>query len=310
MRRRARRRRSRMRARAGRRHGEVRRREAERRRRAGRPRRRRPRPRAGGRGAAPRRDVSLAQELPDRGWTRRRGRAAPAAPRNRAARAGRGRRAAGAEAEPLAREDDPRAERAQHVARERVRLEARELRRELDHEDVFRPRRGEELEPAPDHGQKLDLVAENGARVRVEGDHRRPEPRSAAAASTARWPRCTPSKVPIATARSAVGASSGARTTVTRPPSPGGPRRPRPGRRPRARRSYERDRAWSVLGTGRPLRTSAASLASRSRRGRCSTAASGGSSATSSASWTRNGPTAVRRSAVQCPPSASAIART
>ncbi len=153
---------------------------------------------------------------------------------------------------------------------------------------------------------------------------------SRARAITRRWPRCTPSKLPI--------------TTTLRPRSAGTSpvslqicterrlstrlrrRRQRPGpdrraartargtRRPASNNAVRPARSRS---SARPTRTSAAWSSARSAEANAARAASAiGSSAKSSARSSRvratarsYGPTAVRRSAVRCPPTPSAAPR-
>ena len=64
------------------------------------------------------------------------------------------------------------------------------------------PRLGEQLEPPLERRDQLDAVPEHDARMRVERDHGRLEARvDRRARAPTRWPRWTPSNVPIATAR-------------------------------------------------------------------------------------------------------------
>ena len=216
-----------------------------------------------------------------------------------------------AEAEPLPRHHDLRAERPQDEVDELLRALARELGRELDDEHLVGLELLQQLERAARPARAAaprSRARGAGAGANVTTHERRPVAR--AASTTARWPRCTPSNVPIATARAAGSASAGERSTVTRSPSRAGrhrpPRTPRPGacrrRRARPARLPPPEPAVRTRRPARPPRPGRCAAGGRRRR-----AAAG--SSPSSASSTRNGPTAVRRSATQCPPSASAIDR-
>src|SRR4051794_2366276 len=80
------------------------------------------------------------------------------------------------EAEPFAGHDDARPDRAQEGLGEVARLEAGQLGRELDDERLLDTGVREQLEPALERRQKLDLVAaDDTARMRVERDDGRDE---------------------------------------------------------------------------------------------------------------------------------------
>ena len=103
-------------------------------------------------------------------------RAARRARRSRGRAAARGRRPAAAEAEVRAGDDDLRPDRPQDPLRELLRLELGELEVEVDDERLLDPGLAEQLEPALERRQQLDVVAERDARMRVEGDDRRRRP--------------------------------------------------------------------------------------------------------------------------------------
>src|SRR5437773_557220 len=74
------------------------------------------------------------------------------------------------EAERLARGDELGADPREIRARELLRLEAGNLRRELDHQGLLDPEAGKQLEPPLEGRQQRHLVAEDLPRVRVERD--------------------------------------------------------------------------------------------------------------------------------------------
>jgi hypothetical protein len=81
------------------------------------------------------------------------------------------------EAEVPADEDDARPERAEHAGCELLRREQRELRGELDEQQVLDTDLPDQLAAALRGREQLHLVAEHEARVRVERDHRRSQAR-------------------------------------------------------------------------------------------------------------------------------------
>src|SRR5581483_11021913 len=186
-----------------------------------------------------------------------------------------------AEAERLAGHDELRADRGEVRAHELLRRERGDLRRELDHERLLDPELGEQLQAPLERGEQRDLVAEHLARVRVEGHRGRRRPRRHR--------------------RGHHGAVADVHA-VERPD--------RDGARP----------ALELLGATGDVHLPASSASTRSRTGAGTrSAASAGSRASASAtvsqrsgsaSSTPNGPTAVRRSVTQCPPSAAASERT
>ncbi len=85
--------------------------------------------------------------------------------------------AGAAETEVLAGDDHLGADRPQRTVDELLRLEPGGVGRELDDERVRHAELLEELEPALERGQELDLVPERDPRMRVERDDRRRRPR-------------------------------------------------------------------------------------------------------------------------------------
>ena len=189
------------------------------------------------------------------------------------------------EAEAVARGDDLGADRRAGTPRERLRLERRELVVNASTSTSSTPAACEQLEPPLDRREQLDPVAEHrrgcGSNVTTVGRER--PPRVDRGPNDRRWPRWTPSNVPIATARGAARAPRAAARRSRRVPAAG--------RRARARRRGPR------RGRARAPRPAAARAPPTRAAGLGST----------SASSTSNGPTSVRRSVVQWPPSASAI---
>ena len=126
-------------------------------------------------------------------------------------------RAPAPEAEVVADDDLARAQVArQHLAHERLGLDGRERARErLDDRDVD-ARRVEQLEPPLErHDQRRRPGGrEQAGGVGVEGQHgrrraRRRAARARASRSSAWCPRCTPSKLPMATASGAPARADG-----------------------------------------------------------------------------------------------------
>ena len=155
----------------------------------------------------------------------------------------------------------------------------------------------EQLQPPLERREQLDAVAEREPRMRVEGDDRRVSPVSTAAAITRWCPRWTPSNVPIATARAARSSSAGAA-------------RPSRQHRPVHRHELARADDAHALVHAPPALPDRRAPSSPTSRGQERERLRGRHDPRSSASATENGPTSVRRSVRQCPPSASAIART
>ena len=79
------------------------------------------------------------------------------------------------EAEVLSRDDDLRVDRPQHFVRELDRVEPGQIEREVDDERLVDAEVCEQLQPALERREQIDLVSEGGSRMRVEGDDRRPE---------------------------------------------------------------------------------------------------------------------------------------
>ena len=190
------------------------------------------------------------------------------------------------EAERLAGRHELGADRLEVGARELRRLERRHLGRERDDEHLLHAEGGQQLEPPLERREQRDLVPEHVARVRMEGDDGRPRPRLDGYAHDGLMADMD---------------------TVERPD--------------RDRTPLPPELLGAACDPHRPPGTTSSSAAStRSRTaGATRATASAGSRASASAteshpsgaaSSTVNGPTAVRRSVRQWPPSASAIART
>src|SRR5581483_298089 len=170
---------------------------------------------------------------------------------------------------------------------------------ERDDEHVRDTERLDQLQPAGERRQQLDAVAEDEARVPVEGDDRGNEPRLDRRLDDA----------PVA----AVDAVEG--TDRDRPPPPlellGPADDPHGSTVPSTATSSPPHRTRTRSATRRrPCRIAAASRASTSTAGRKASASAGGTIRSSSACATEKGPTSVRRRLRQWPPSTSAIART
>jgi hypothetical protein len=75
------------------------------------------------------------------------------------------------EAEALRGHDDAGPKGLEHGAHEFLGLQAGELGRELEHEQLVRPDVADQLDPPRERGDELDVVAEDPARMRVERDH-------------------------------------------------------------------------------------------------------------------------------------------
>ena len=130
-----------------------------------------------------------------------------------------------------------------------LRLERRDLGRELDDERLLDAERREQLEPPLERREQLDLVAEHLARMRVEGDDRRRAAR----------PRPRPGRPP--------GGRRGRRRTCRSRPRAAAararPGRARPSRRPTARGLARRSAARRATSLGR---ASSASTCARTLR--------------------------------------------
>ena len=198
------------------------------------------------------------------------------------------------EAEALPRDDDPRPERPRMRVDELLGLEARELRRELDDEDVVRAR-------APPSSSRrrsnvvrsCDLVAEHRARMGLERDDRRAQARrlrgvdhgavaAVHAVERADRDRALGGLGVLRRAEDVHAITVSGRTV--------------PAARPRhadeRSRVDERDGALERLGrsSGLPVRDERRLRGRELGRGRWATAASGGEDASSSASSTRERP--------------------
>ena len=110
-------------------------------------------------------------------------------------------RAASSEAEVRSGHDRLRPDRAKDLLGELLRLQARDVERELDDQGGLDSELFEQLEAAVEGGEQLDAVAERRPRVRVERDDGRLGSASSRASTILRCPRWTPSNVPSATAR-------------------------------------------------------------------------------------------------------------
>src|SRR6266545_1681099 len=80
------------------------------------------------------------------------------------------------EAETLRGHNDAGPKGLEHGAHELLGLQARELRGELEHEQLVRPAVADQLDAPRERADELDVIAEHPARMRVERDHRRTEP--------------------------------------------------------------------------------------------------------------------------------------
>src|SRR5579884_4205063 len=197
------------------------------------------------------------------------------------------------EAESGACRHDLRPDRQQVVAHERLRLELGHRGRERHDQDLVEPAAGQELDPPLKAREQGNRLPEDGARMRVEGDPGRHQPRVDRGAHHR----------PVAEVDAVEG------TDRHRPTPP-----TEVGRSPRDLHAAV-PAPWPFASASTPAATAAGTRRSASPGSRASAswtgsrlgaAAGGGGTASSTA----NGPTAVRRSARQCPPSAVAIART
>ena len=181
-------------------------------------------------------------------------------------------------------------ERKQVLARERLGVHRRDLRREADDEHVFGSCGGQQLEAPLERREQLDAVSEHRTWMRVERDDRRPRHR----------PRRPLDHRPVAEV-----------DTVERPDRdrPRLVARARPARARRSRRSLP-GRLLECEHAGSHRRGHTRSRCSSERRSSATDGGSSSTDSTSAASSTLNGPTVNRRSDVQWPPSACAIART
>ena len=162
------------------------------------------------------------------------------------------------------------------------------------------PSSAKQLQPPLERAEELDPVAEHPPRVRVEGDDGRREPgldrlrdhALMAAVDAVEDPERDRAVLALELGRRACDVQTGITTEPTATSRP----------------------SWIVRVSGaarlRPVRIASASPASTSTAGRKGSASAAGRIRWSSASSTENGPTSVRRSVLQWPPSASAIART
>jgi hypothetical protein len=164
------------------------------------------------------------------------------------------------------------ADAAQHPLGELLGRKRRELLVEAEHEHVLDSGALEQLEPPLQRGKGLDLSAEHGARMRIEGHDARPQP----------GPPCRVDHPQMA----AVDAVEG------------------PNRDGASRLGQLRRLAGDVHAPG------ARAAAKRSRTSTSGRSHSAANASDATASSTENGPTAVRRSVAQCPPSAIASDRT
>ena len=181
--------------------------------------------------------------------------------------------AASSETERFPRSDRLRSDPPQHPLGELLRRKRGQLLVERKDEDVLDFRVREQLEPALERGEKLDPSAEHGPGMRIERHDARPQP----------GPPCRVDHPEMP----AVDAVEG--------PDCGGT--------PRLRQS-----GGLPSDVHEPIPARAASTrasTSASARSRSAVNASG-----ATASPTKNGPTSVRRSVAQCPPSAIASDRT
>ena len=122
-----------------------------------------------------------------------------------------------AEAEVRPRDDHLDACRTQVALGELRRLEVHHLAREADDECLLDTELAEQPQAALERGQQLDPVPERESRVRIEGHRVTRRPVAIAACTTLRWPRWTPSKLPIATALGRRSSSAGVRAMLTEP---------------------------------------------------------------------------------------------
>src|SRR5581483_2597722 len=195
----------------------------------------------------------------------------------------------------LAGHDRLDTDRLEVVARELLRREPGDGGRELDDERLRDAARLEQLESPLERRQELDAVADHLAGVRVEREHRRAQPGLVERGQHGLMADVDPVE---RSDRSCAGQPFELRRRADDPHAPSG------------------------RGSSRPERPTpaspSASTAARTPSGTCATASAGsrasasegGISRSGSASSTSNGPTAVRRSVAQCPPSAAAIERT
>src|SRR5262249_46206796 len=161
----------------------------------------------------------------------------------------------------------------EHPLGELIRRERRQLLVEGEHEDVFDPGVGEELEPPFERCEELDAAAQHGPRMRIEGHDARPRSSSPCRVDHAEM-------APV--------------DAIKGPDGNGAP----------CVRKSRRDTS-NVHAPGAARAASTRSRTSASARSRSAANASG-----PTASSTEKGPTSVRRSVTQCPPSAIARDRT
>ena len=176
------------------------------------------------------------------------------------------------EAERLAGGDHFRPRGAQDRLGELLGVEQCERLVERQQQHVLDAHLLEQLEPALDRREQLHAVAEERARVRVEGDDRGAKVRRL----------CRLDHSPVAAVDTVEGAD-GHRTPCRR----------------------------ELLGSARDVHVarSARAFSTRPSTSASGMSSPGSNSAGATASDTSNGPTSVRRSVRQCPPAASAMAR-